>query len=605
MSNQNTKDELVCSLRSHIDDIRSLILAELERLKSREEELLTQVRRSFSMEQEMAAQQLTYCRRRIDELSSLSHSPFFAKVVYTSDREIKNVYISKYEFIGSDISSWTTPIAELRFESLGDNIISLPGNIAKNINLNQKDNYVINDDKIIYYSQETPDAGVEIIYEDFLSNIKSEYGLSEIISKIEKEQYKIIQSKYNIPLIVSGPAGSGKTTICLHRISYLLQTPETADKYAGENMLMLVQDKSTKEYFSSILPKLGIANMYVYTYFEWACTVLEINDDERNINEVNLYNIDEKYLTLLKAKINIISKNKVKQKKFGTDALLELDKLYKKYLSDDDYTLYSNYKNNNSYDYLDLTIVLIMATGEDGLCREDEVYRSLGEGKYKLEKKRRKISYGLVMVDEFQNYSDDQLNIIKKVINPKTNSIVYIGDMNQKSMLRPSSTLHPNNYDECHRVTLDKVYRNTKNILEYIKSLGYDIVVPDKARDGRDVESYVASNISDLTNIISKVLKDKNETEIIGILFDNDELLDNYKVSAKHDENIRLMTKIESQGTEFNTVISIDSDNLDTLHASNYSEEFINLKRLTKRNADYIGYTRAVERLVVVEIMLN
>jgi DNA helicase IV len=602
MSNQHTKEELVGALRSSINDVRILVDAELARLKTREEELLSAVSRSFSMEQELAAQQLNYCRRRVDELASLSHSPFFAKVVYTSDNEIKNVYISKYEFIASDVSSWTTPIAELRFEALGDNIINLPGNITKDINLSQKDNYVINDDKIIYYSQETRETGIEIIYEDFLSNIKSEYGLSEIISKIEKEQYKIIQSKYNIPLIVSGPAGSGKTTICLHRISYLLQTPETADKYAGENMLMLVQDKSTKEYFSSILPKLGIPNMYVYTYFEWACSILEINNDDRNITEVNLYNIDERYLNLLRAKVNLISKNKIKQKKFGTDPLIELDKIYKKYLSVDDYTLYSTYKNKNLYDYLDMTIVLMMVAGDDGLCREDEVYRSLGESKYKLEKKRRKISYGLVMVDEFQNYSDDQINIIKKVINPKTNSLVYIGDMNQKSMVRPSSTLYLNNYNECHRVVLDKVYRNTKNILEYIKGLGYDIVVPDKARAGKDVESYEANNLSDLPIIINKVLDDKSENETIGILFDNDKIMNDYKASANQNGNVRLMTKIESQGTEFNTVISIDSDNLDTFTTSAHSEEFISLKRLAKKNANYIGYTRAVENLIVIKI---
>lgn len=592
------KEELVSSLRSKIGEISTYVKTELENLKEREPELLSQVRRASSMEQEMAMQQLIYTRRRIDELSNLSHSPFFAKIVYKSDGEVKSVYISKYEFSSSGVSSWAAPIAELRFENLGASEIRLPKNVIKKVNLSQKDSYVINDEKIIYYSQETIDTGVEIIYEDFLSNIKSEYGLSEIISKIEKEQYKIIQSKYNRPLIVSGPAGSGKTTICLHRISYLLQTPETSDKYAGENMLMLVQDKSAKDYFSSILPKLGIANMYVYTFFEWATEILDLNSEEKSVSEINLYNIDENYLNLLKDKVKVISKNKIPKRKFGADILEDLTKVYDKCLSAENYDLYSSYKNKNQYDYLDMTIMLSIMTAEDGLCREEEVRKSIAPSKYKIEKKRRQISYGLVMVDEFQNYTSDQINIIQRVIDPRLNSLVYIGDPNQKSILKPESDLHSDLFSACDRVTLDKVYRNTKNILEYIQSAGYDITIPDKARDGQDVIKIKVNSISELQNEISSILE-TTSTETVGILFDNQEILSNANLQSYVNSNIRIMTKIESQGTEFGTVISINGTDLSQDNA--YSEEFVNMKKFAKKNADYIGYTRAVERLYVVD----
>ncbi len=594
-----SKQLLLSSLESNIAEMREAVSAELEKTIEDENHLFVQVRRAQSIDQEIASQQYIYAQRRVKELESLKKSPFFAKVVYVYEDEVRETYISKYEFANSRVASWIAPISELRYEDLGTATVKIFDQYNKIINTNiveltQKDSYVIGEDKVIYYSQETVGAGVEIIYEDFLNSIKSEYGLSEIVSKIEKEQFKIIQSDAKTPLIISGPAGSGKTTICLHRVAYLLQTPETADMYAGEKMLMLVQDRSTKDYFASILPKLGIADMLVLTYFEWSAILLEL--DINMISEINMYNISEEYLDLLNEKVKIIEKNKVKFKKFGTIFSDKLHKLYKKNLSAKSFDLYS--QNENQYDYLDMTIMLSMMVEDNELLREDEYYKSLGDDKYKLYRRKTAIDYGMIIVDEFQNYTQDQIGIIRKCVNKRTKSVVYIGDMNQKSMMKPGSQSDVDHFMLCKKVALDKVYRNTKNILVYIKSKGYNVEIPEKSRAGEDVRVINVTDLSHLKKEIDIILEGVS-TEIVGILFDSQDMLSKVGLDIRERTNIRAMTKIESQGTEFHTVISIN-EKLD--ESSKSSEAFADMKRAAKKNSDYVGYTRAVERLVVIEM---
>lgn len=595
------KELLLNNLKETISVLRGHIVTEIDQLAESEKELLVQVRKSFNIEQEIAAQQLTYTRRRIEELTALNQSPFFAKVVYYFDENKKDVYISKYSLSlekMSNIASWTAPVAELRFQDIGKTDLYLPENQIKEVDLIQKDSYVIGEDKIIYYSQETQERGVEIIYEDFLSTVKSEFGLSEIISKIEKEQYAIIQSDPKISLIISGPAGSGKTTICLHRVAYLIQRPETSELYDGKKLLMLVQDTSTKEYFSSILPKLGIPHMYVETYFDFGIRVLGIV----GATEAALQDRDEAYLEYIAEKLKILETHKIIKKRIGKNIVEELDRVYKKHLREKRYALFSISKMQNTFDYLDITIMLAMAQDEDGdICIEEEFHKAHRTGKYTAYRKFTKVNYGMVIVDEFQNYSKDQIAIIRKLIDKKTKALVYIGDQNQKSLLRPESSVSKYAFEDCHRVELNKVYRNTKQILEYIQSIGYKVEIPENAREGLPVESIIVENETVLVERIQIIISSMSLEESIGVLCDNAHIKRMLEYSLenimKERTNMRVMTKVESQGTEFNSVICINGSG-----GAFEGSSFESMLKVAQRNADYIGYTRAVEKLFVITL---
>ncbi len=622
MKSVEDKNNLVNLLNIKIKDTRQKVKDDHEDSLVEEIKLFNQYRTTAGTLQNIAGELLDYTRRRVGELATLQVTPFFAKINYIIEDNVKSIYISKFEFEKADVISWTSPIAALRYEDLGECEVSLPHNVTQKVKLIQKDTYTISNDKIIYYAEESIDEGAEIIYEDFFDQKTGEFGLSEIISKIEKEQFKIIQSDPNRPLIISGPAGSGKTTISLHKIAYLCQMGETSDKYSSGDMLMLVQDKSTKEYFASLLPKLGIINIKVNTYFEWSKDLLKLE----SINEIDLYNIDKDYYQLMLEKTKILRTYKIKLIKSNESAKVYLNKIYEESLSKESLLIYKKYCKLNYYDYIDMSIMLKMYIEDGAISFEDEYYKPLKSGKLQVKKRRTKIEYNAILVDEFQNYTSDQLGLITKCIN-SNKTIIYIGDENQKNAMKPelgSTSFYLRLSD---RVTLSKVFRNTKNILEYIKSKGYDIEIADNARVGADVLELSFNNLNEISKSLNTFLLEFNNKNTLGILCDNknikEEIENNLKVLSKYKDtgapddynNVKVMTKVESQGTEFHTVISIDhiatmNDSTDKSDIDNESidngsinnKSFESLNNIKIRNSNYVCYTRAVEQLVVYRI---
>ena len=617
MKSIEDKSNLVNLLNIKVSDTRDKIKEDYEDTLAEEIKLFNQYRSTAGTLQNIAGELLDYTRRRVGELAALQNTPFFAKINYTSGDGLKNglnvksIYISKFEFEKSDVVSWTSPIAALRYEELGECEVSLPNNVLQKISLYQKDTYTISGDKIIYYAEESLDVGAEIIYEDFFDQKTSEFGLSEIISKIEKEQFKIIQSDPYKPLIISGPAGSGKTTISLHKIAYLCQMGETSDKYSNGNMLMLVQDGSTKEYFASLLPKLGIVNIKVNTYFEWIKDMLQVDE----ANEIDLYNIDKSYYELMLEKTKILRTYKVKLIKSTQSAIIYLNKIYEESLSKESLLIYKKYSKSSSravgiplsYDYIDMSIMLKMYLSDGAISFEDEYYKPLKNGKLKLQKRRTKIEYNAILVDEFQNYTSDQLGLITKCIN-ENKTIIYIGDENQRNALKPELSSTAFYLRLADRVTLSKVFRNTKNILEYIKSKGYDIEIADNARDGAPIIEKSFDNVNDIFPILQNYINEFDNKNTLGILCDDsntkDEItsyLSKHNNIKKEHDKIKIMTKVESQGTEFHTVISIDQYKV-TGNADDKSFESLNNIKI--KNSNYVGYTRAVEQLVVYSVLM-
>ncbi len=633
MKSIEDKNNLVNLLNIKIRDTRQKIKDDYTDSLAEEIKLFNQYRSTAGTLQNIAGELLDYTRRRITELNILEKSPFFASINYTIGDNVKNiknvgnvksVYISKFEFEKADVVSWTSPIAALRYEELGDCKVSLPNNVLQKVKLIQKDTYTIAEDKIIYYAEESLDGGAEIIYEDFFDQKTGEFGLSEIISKIEKEQFKIIQSDPYKPLIISGPAGSGKTTISLHKIAYLCQMGETSDRYSNGNMLMLVQDSSTREYFASLLPKLGIINIKVNTYFEWIKDMLQSQSTSYagEMSEIDLYNIDKSYYELMLEKTKILRTYKIKLIKSTQSAIIYLNKIYEESLSKESLLIYKKYSKSSShavvmplsYDYIDMSIMLKMYVVDNAISFEDEYYKPLKNGKLKLQKRRTKIEYNAILIDEFQNYTSDQLGLIIKCINDNK-TIIYIGDENQKNALKPELGSTAFYLRLADRVTLSKVFRNTKNILEYIKSKGYDIEIADNARDGAQVIEKSFDNINEMLLAIENNIKEFDSKNTLGILCDDsrtkDIIINNYAYLSRHknneDEknvntkNIKVMTKVESQGTEFHTVISIDQHKL----IENVDDKsFESLNNIKIKNSNYVGYTRAVERLMVYSILI-
>ncbi len=98
---------------------------------------------------------------------------------------------------------------------------------------------------------------------------KSDHRLPEITALISPDQFRAITHPESSTVLLQGGAGSGKTTVGLHRIAYL--SYQDADRFKPERILVVMFNRSLQNYISRILPELGMgAGVQVETYHGWA-----------------------------------------------------------------------------------------------------------------------------------------------------------------------------------------------------------------------------------------------------------------------------------------------------------------------------------------------
>src|SRR5699024_1592710 len=108
------------------------------------------------------------------------------------------------------------------------------------------------------------------VTDDFLQEVlASESGekMKNIVNTIQKEQDQIIRNTDDKHLVVQGIAGSGKTSVALHRIAYLLYR---IPKLTSKNVLIFSPNNIFAEYISNVLPELGEANALETTFHDFA-----------------------------------------------------------------------------------------------------------------------------------------------------------------------------------------------------------------------------------------------------------------------------------------------------------------------------------------------
>ncbi|NHN30638.1 HelD family protein [Paenibacillus agricola] len=97
--------------------------------------------------------------------------------------------------------------------------------------------------------------------------------LRDIVSTIQSEQDSIIRAVKNSAMLIQGVAGSGKTTVALHRLAYLLY--QYRDQVRAERMIIFAPNRMFLDYISGVLPELGVGDIQQTTFADWALELLE------------------------------------------------------------------------------------------------------------------------------------------------------------------------------------------------------------------------------------------------------------------------------------------------------------------------------------------
>lgn len=206
----------------------------------------------------------------IQKLEKMLDSPYFARVDFTEmeDEEKEKIYIGRYSLIDDDthdilVFDWRSPIASIfyRFE-LGEVQYQAPkGIIYGSVSLKRQ--YEIKHGKFEYFF----DANVQII-DEFLRKLLSKNAstkMTAIVETIQKDQDIIIRDSENDLLMVQGVAGSGKTSVALHRVAYLMYQG-LSSKLSSNNIVILSPSSLFAKYISNVLPELGEDNVETLSF---------------------------------------------------------------------------------------------------------------------------------------------------------------------------------------------------------------------------------------------------------------------------------------------------------------------------------------------------
>lgn len=197
-------------------------------------------------------------RRRLSKILDI---PYFGRIGFREKKEgseITPIYIgihTFYDFINKKclIYDWRAPISSMFYDyELGEATYSSPsGEVHGEISLKRQ--YRIRKGKMEYMIESSVTVHDDILQKELSSNADDK--MKNIVTTIQREQNRIIRNEDATVLIIQGVAGSGKTSIALHRIAYLLYAQK--DQISSKDILIVSPNKVFADYISNVLPELG------------------------------------------------------------------------------------------------------------------------------------------------------------------------------------------------------------------------------------------------------------------------------------------------------------------------------------------------------------
>ena len=556
-------------------------------------------------------------RRRFRKMMD---SPFFGRVdfCYEGEDEPEIFYIGIANLAEENgglplIYDWRAPVSGLFYDfdkgpaSYQAPLGEIHGDIAA------KWQYKIRGGKMIYEFESDVKIDDEILKAELGSN--GDVQLKNIIRTIQKEQNAIIRNTSDRIMVIQGAAGSGKTSIALHRIAYLLYHDRKNLK--SSSVLVLSPNGVFSDYISHILPELGEENIRemsfdLFAYKRLKNTVSDCEDrydlierqisglcDEELLKEKqsrDFLDRMEGYLAELEDSLmdfrDIEHRGVVKKEqeiielfyfKFmdipllsRMDAVAEYfidevetlkgfdlpeeerdavkSRFYRMYETRDLYVLYNRFLRQEGFP------ALPQVQYEKRKLRYEDVYPVLYM-KYRLEIKQEDSGVRHLIVDEMQDYSMIQYLIIQKLFKCK---MTILGDREQTmdGDQQDVLTFLPKIFGkDIRRIVMNKSYRNTIEIASYANKLAGITEVELFERHGKPVEE---KGFTGLTEALERVVK---------------ELRLEKQTVAEADEDMPEKAASETDGTENGEELSYETAAVITRTADEAREAYYILQK--------------------------
>ncbi len=511
------------------------------------------------------------------KLYKIQNSPYFAKIVFESDEGKDDIYIGLTYLTENNeniIYDWRAPISSVFYDyEPGEVSYEAPGGIIKGY-LHNKRQFTIEDGKIKRVFDSKLNVQDEMLQE-VLANKTDEY-MKNIVNTIQTEQNAIIRNVKDKNLIVQGIAGSGKTSVALHRIAFLLYKIKnlTSDK-----VLIFAPNQVFSEYISNVLPELGEENTKETTFSDFLETyITEYKSIESFTSFIErYYKYEEAYIDLIKFKQsneiitvmeeyikNYVNKANFTNEIFNRDLYIEKSKL--------NYYLKERYSSLPLFERLEeisLKISEMEFRGNKSKAKQikkwlkeilnistdpKEIYKNFyksSEFKTAYQKEipdsylnklnDKNISFedaclfvymkSLLMflgndytieqtiIDEAQDYNVLQYILLKKIL--KKSKFTILGDINQTInpyyQYKSLEDLKMVFNDSVNYIELNKTYRSSPEIIEHTnKILGLNLVSAIRRDTHIPVIFRNEDNLKEqLTNDINTLMKDNKSIAII------------------------------------------------------------------------------------------
>ena len=583
------------------------------------------------------------------KLFKIQNNPYFGRIIFKSNENIDDVYIGITHVIDDNnnyyIHDWRSPICNLFYDyEVGPaNYLAPIGKIYGNITLKRQ--YTIKDAKLLHIFDNNINIDDELLQEVLASETSDK--MKNIVNTIQAEQNKVIRNIENDNLIVEGIAGSGKTSVALHRIAFLLYRLPNLN---SNNVLIFSPNKIFSEYISNVLPELGETNtmnttindfydmeIKEFKHVETFTAFIERSYKEQHDNEFIKYKQSDKIYIDIEQYINDLNDsltftedlftrdysytkeelNDMFKNRYGKFTLNERIKFMADKISENNFHGNLNKSNKISkelYERLNIKLNLL------------DIYINFFKSKYCNIKKdishiknnrdiinyedaalyvyMKCLLYGYnynttikqIVIDEAQDYSLSQIKLLKKIF--KKANFTILGDVNQ--------TINPyykyNSLEELTKILdnskyieLMKTYRSTEEIIEYsnrvlglnhISAIRRNGSMPVTEKNENNIEEQLRNDIDSCTGKSIAIIT-KNETECNKIynLLKNTGISKIDNSSKKFNRDLVVIPVYMAKGLEFDNVIIYTDKN------NSYTKE--------EKYLYYVAITRAQHKLIV------